>query len=191
MKNNVVNSVFALLVTAFLFAGISVAGQSQKYAYVDTQYILDNIPEFQDAQDELDELSAKWQKEIETKYAKVSEMYQKYQAESVLLPEDIKRKREEDIVTKEKEVKELQRLYFGAEGELYKKRQELVQPIQEKVYNAIESIAATHNYSFVFDKSGGMTLLYTDPKYDISDDVLDEVGNVMQTVKRDSRNRGD
>ena len=118
-------------------------------------------------------------------------MYQKYQAESVLLPDDIKRKREEEIVSKEKEVKELQRKYFGQEGELYKKRQELVKPIQEKVYNAIESIAATNNYSFVFDKAGGMTLLYSNPKFDISDDVLDEVGNVMQTVKRDSRTRTD
>ncbi len=189
MKNNLINSAFLLLISAFLFANFSASGQSQKYAYVDTQYILDNIPEFQDAQDELDEISKKWQKEIETNYNKVSEMYQKYQAESVLLPDDIKKKREEDIVNKEKEVKELQRKYFGAEGELFKKRQELVQPIQEKVYNAIESIAATQNYSFVFDKSGGMTLLYTNPKYDISDDVLDEVGNVMQTVKRDSRTR--
>ncbi len=189
MKNNIVNSVFMLLITALLFSNISVVGQSQKYAYVDTQYILDNIPEFQDAQDELDEISKGWQKEIEASYDEVSEMYQKYQAESVLLPDDIKRKREEEIVNKEKEVKNLQRKYFGAEGELYKKRQELVKPIQEKVYNAIESIAATNNYSFVFDKAGGMTLLYGNPKYDISDDVLDEVGNVMQTVRRDSRTR--
>ncbi len=190
MKNNIVNSIFILVITAFLFANISAIGQSQKYAYVDTQYILDNIPEFQDAQDELDEISKGWQKEIEKSYDEVSEMYQKYQAESVLLPDDIKRKREEEIVNKEKEVKNLQRKYFGAEGELYKKRQELVKPIQEKVYNAIESIAATNNYSFVFDKAGGMTLLYGNPKYDISDDVLDEVGNVMQTVRRDSRTKG-
>jgi outer membrane protein len=191
MKNRIINSGFFLLGIALLTISISASGQSQKYAYVDTQYILDNIPEFQDAQDELDGISANWQKEIETSYAKVSEMYQKYQAESVLLPDDIKRKREEEIVSKEKEVKELQRKYFGQEGELYKKRQELVKPIQEKVYNAIESIAATNNYSFVFDKAGGMTLLYSNPKFDISDDVLDEVGNVMQTVKRDSRTRTD
>ncbi len=189
MKNNIIKSSFLILITLLLFANISVNAQSQKYAYVDTQYILDNIPEFQDAQDELDEISKKWQKEIETKYDQVSEMYQKYQAESVLLPDDIKHKREEEIVKKEKEVKDLQRKYFGSEGELYKKRKELVQPIQEKIYNAIESIAATSNYSFVFDKAGGMTLLYGNPKYDISDDVLDEVGNVMQTVKRDSRSR--
>ena len=191
MKNIIYSSIVSLLMAGFLFANLSAIGQQQKYAYVDTQYILDNIPEFQDAQDELDEFSKKWQKEIEDTYAQVSEMYQKYQAEAVLLPEDIKQKREEEIVNKEKQVKELQRTYFGSEGELYKKRQELVQPIQEKVYNAIETIAATSNYSFVFDKAGGMTLLYGNPKYDISDDVLDEVGNVMQTVKRDSRSRND
>ncbi len=190
MKNTIVKYLFPLIVVGLLAANYSAIGQQQKYAYVDTQYILDNIPEFQDAQDELDEFSEKWQKEIESTYAKVSDMYQKYQAESVLLPEDVKHKREEEIIAKEKEVKDLQRKYFGAEGDLYKKRQELVQPIQEKVYNAIESIAASSNYSFVFDKAGGMTLLYGNPKYDISDDVLDEVGNVMQTVKRDSRNRG-
>jgi outer membrane protein len=180
----------AILFTAVLFLGsIQMQAQNQKYAYVDTEYILDNIPEFQDAQDELDELSKKWQKEIEIVYAQVSEMYQKYQAESVLLPEDVKRKREDEIVKKEQEVKDLQRKYFGPEGDLFQKRQELVKPIQEKVYNAIETIATTRNYSFVFDKAGGTTMLYTNPNFDISDDVLDEVGNVMQTVKRDQRSR--
>ena len=187
MMNKVIKSGFLILTIVLTSISISSVAQSQKYAYVDTQYILDNIPEFQDAQDELDEISKNWQKEIETNYDMVSDMYQKYQAEAVLLPEDIKHKREAEIVKKEKEVKELQKKYFGQEGDLFKKRQELVQPIQEKVYNAIETIAATNNYSFVFDKAGGMTLLYTNPKYDISDDVLDEVGNVMQTVKRDSR----
>ena len=187
MKNLLLKSVFSVLIATLILTTYTATAQQQKYAYVDTQYILDNIPEFQDAQDELDEYSKKWQKEIEDNYGKVSEMYQKYQAEAVLLPEDIKRKREEEIIDKEKEVKELQQQYFGKEGDLFKKRQELIQPIQEKVYNAIESIASSSNYSFVFDKAGGMTLLYGNPKYDISDDVLDEVGNVMQTVKRDNR----
>jgi len=160
---------------------------AQKYAYVDTKYILDNIPEYQDAQDELDELSSSWQKEIEVKYKEVEELYKQYQAEAVLLPADIKKQKEEAIIKKEKEVKTLQKKYFSPEGDLFKKREELVQPIQEKVYNAIETIAQTRNYGFVFDKSGGMTLLYGDPKYDISDEVLDEVGTVMQTVKRDQR----
>ncbi len=188
-RNVILSAFFA---ASFILMGVSNAwAQNQKYAYVDTEYILDNIPEFQDAQDELDELSKKWQKEIEAAYTQVSDMYQKYQAESVLLPEDVKRKREDEIVKKEQEVKDLQRKYFGPEGELFLKRQELVKPIQEKVYNAIETLASTRNYSFVFDKSGGTTMLYTNPSFDISDDVLDEVGNVMQTVKRDQRSRGD
>ncbi len=190
MKNQKLTTIITGVIALFLLSFSNGAfGQSQKYAFVDTEYILDNIPEFQDAQDELDDLSVKWQKEIEAKYADVEDMYKQYKAESVLLPDDIKKKREDEIVAKEKEVKELQRQYFGPEGELFKKRQELVQPIQEKVFNAIETIASTRNYSFVFDKAGGMTLLYGDPKYDISDDVLDEVGTVMQTVKREQRNR--
>lgn len=189
MKTTTFRTLAFASLALIMFSSLNIFAQQQKYAYVDTQYILDNIPEFQDAQDELNEYSKKWQKEIEEKYNQVSEMYQKYQAESVLLPQDVKKKREQEIVDKEKEVKDLQNKYFGSEGELFKKRQELVQPIQEKVYNAIETIAQTNNYSFVFDKAGGMTLLYGNPKFDISDDVLDEVGNVMQTVKRDSRSR--
>ncbi len=163
--------------------------QAQKYAYVDTEYILKNIPEYSDAQDELDDMSKRWQKEIETNYSQVEELYKNYQAEAILLPDEIKKKREDEIINKEQEVKELQRKYFGPEGELFKKRQELIQPIQEKVYNAIENIALTRNFAFVFDKAGGMTMLYGNPKFDISDDVLDEVGSVMQTVKREERNK--
>jgi len=188
MKKHKSNRLLIFL-TLSMFCVSSSSLFGQKYAYVDTEYILDNIPEFHDAQDELDALSAKWQKEIEDSYAKVEDMYKKYQSESVLLPDDLKHKREDEIVKKEQDVKALQKQYFGPEGDLYKKRQELIQPIQEKVYNAIETIATTRNFAFVFDKSGGMTLLWVDPKYDISDDVLDEVGNVMQTVKREQRKR--
>ena len=187
MKNLKSNTVMAMV--TFMLVMIASTAFSQKYAYVDTEYILDNIPEFKDAQDELDDMSKKWQKEIEQLYAKVEEMYKKYQAEAVLLPDDIKQKREEEIVTKEKEVKDLQRQYFGPSGELFQKRQELIQPIQEKVFNAIETIATTSNFAFVFDKAGGTTLLWGNAKFDISDDVLDEVGNVMQTIKREQRTR--
>jgi outer membrane protein len=188
-RQNLLTLLSSVIIVFLVSFSNGLYSQGQKYAFVDTEYILDNIPEFQDAQDELDDLSVKWQKEIEAKYAEVDEMYKKYKAEAVLLPDDIKKKREDEIVAKEREVKELQKKYFGPEGELFKKRQELVQPIQEKVFNAIETIANTRNYSFVFDKAGGMTLLYGNPKYDISDDVLDEVGTVMQTVKREQRNR--
>ena len=111
---------------------------AQKYAFVDTKYILENIPEYKTAQDQLDELSAQWQKEIEGKFAEIDKMYKDYQAESVLLPDDMKKKREDEIVKKEKEAKDLQKKRFGKDGDLFKKREELVKPIQDKVYNAIE-----------------------------------------------------
>lgn len=189
MKHFVIKSLSITSLLLLIILALPSNTYAQKDAYVDTQYILDNIPEYKDAQDEIDDISAKWQKEIEAKYKEVEDMYKAYQAEAVLLPADIKKQKEDAIIKKEKEVKDLQKKYFSPEGELFKKRQELVQPIQEKVYNAIETIAQTRNLGFVFDKAGGMTLLYGDPKYDISDDVLDEVGTVMQTVKREQRKK--
>lgn len=162
---------------------------AQKYAYVDTDYILENIPEYQDALDILDEFSIEWQKEIEEKFAEVDALYKEYQAEAVLLPEDMKKQRENEIIQKEKEAKELQKQRFGRDGDLFVKRLELIQPIQEKVYNAIEEIAETQNYAFVFDKAGSLSILFARAKFDISDDVLDEVGTVMQTVRREDRKR--
>lgn len=161
--------------------------QNQKFAYVDTEYILKNIPEYNDAQEELNALSQKWEKEVKAVYDKVEEMYKAYQAEAVLLPQDLKKKREDEILKKEKEAKDLQIKYFGSEGELFKKRNELVQPIQEKIYNAMQEIAETKNYAFIFDKAAGATMLYANPRLDISDEVLDEVGTVMQTVRKEDR----
>ncbi|MCD4746366.1 MAG: OmpH family outer membrane protein [Bacteroidales bacterium] len=162
---------------------------AQKYAYVDTDYILENIPEYTDAQNQLDDISIEYQTEIEDKFAEIDKLYKNYQAEAVLLPEDMKKKKEEEIINKEKEAKDLQRKRFGKDGDLFIKRQELVKPIQEKVYNAIEEIATDKNYSFVFDKSGSLTILYVNPKYDISDDVLDKVGAVMGTVRKEDRTK--
>jgi len=170
-----------VLITAFaLFC--SMAFSQQKFAYVDTQYILDNIPEYAAAQDKLDELSVEWQKDIEAKFKEVDSLYKKFETESVLLPEDIKKKRENDIVTKEKDAKALQKQRFGTTGDLYKKRQELVKPIQDKVYNAIEEISTEGGYGIIFDKSGSLTMLYTSPKIDKSDDVLDKLGYKPGTV---------
>jgi len=163
---------------------------AQKYAFVDTDYILESIPEYTDAQDELNEISILWQKEIEEKFAAIDKLYRSYQADAVLLPEDMKRKREEEIIKKEKEAKDLQKKRFGQDGDLFKKRQELVKPIQDKIFNAIEEIARLKNYAFVFDKSSGPTVLYADSKYDISDDVLRKVGSVLKTVKKEASNRG-
>lgn len=164
-------------------------GFGQKYAFVDTDYILNNIPEYTDAQALLDDLSAEWQKEIEAKFQEIDKLYREYQAESILLPEDLKKQKENEIIQKEKAAKDLQKKRFGKDGDLFKKRIELVQPIQEKIYNAIQDMAVTRNYAFIFDKASGASLLFADAKFDLSDDVLDEVGTVMQTVRRESRKR--
>ena len=172
---------YIVFVIVFMFGAIMV--QAQKFAYVDTQYILDNIPEFAEAQSQLDDLSTTWQKEIETKFAEVDKMYKDYQTQSVLLPDDMKKKKEQEIVEKEKEAKNLQRTRFGKDGDLFKKRQELVKPIQEKIYNAIQEIANSNNFAVVFDKGGSLTMMYANPKYDISDDVLDNMGANMSNRK--------
>lgn len=162
---------------------------NQKFAYVDTEYILLNIPEYGDAQEEINQMSVGWQKELKNMRDKLDQMKRDYQTESVLLSDDMKNKKEAAIAAKEQELAALQMQYFGPEGELFTKRIELIQPIQEKIYNAINQVAQVKNYSFVFDKSAGTTLLYCNEKLDISDDVLDEIGNVMQTVRRQDRKR--
>lgn len=180
-----------LFVAAMLCLGITSAqaqGQ-QKLAYVDSEYIMANIPEYLDAQEELNTMSTKWQNEIKAIYTKVEKMYRDYQTESVLLSEDQKQAREQEIINKEQEAKNLQMQYFGTEGTLYQKRTELIQPIQEKIYNAINELAMTKGYGFVFDLASGTSILYASEKNDISDDVLDQLGNVMQTVSRESRKK--
>ncbi len=164
-----------ILITAIICA-IGFGVSAQKFAYVNTDYILDNIPEYADSQTQLDELSIQWQKEIEVKFAEIDKMYKNFQNEAVLLPEDMKKKREDDIIKKEKEGKDLQKKRFGKDGDLFKKRQELIKPIQEKVYNAIDEIASAENYAVVFDKANNATLIYTNPKFDISEQVLDKLG---------------
>ncbi|MBO6058004.1 MAG: OmpH family outer membrane protein [Bacteroidales bacterium] len=180
-----------LLLIICMFVGISTlkAQGNQKFAYVDTEYILLNIPEYGDAQEEINQMSVGWQKELKNMRDKLDQMKRDYQTESVLLSDDMKNKKEAAIAAKEQELAALQMQYFGPEGELFTKRIELIQPIQEKIYNAINQVAQVKNYSFVFDKSAGTTLLYCNEKLDISDDVLDEIGNVMQTVRRQDRKR--
>ena len=183
-----------LALTAALACGIMSAqaqlmGGSQKIVYVDSEYIMENIPEYGDAQEELNALSDKWQKEVKAIYDKVSEMYSKYQTEMLLLSEDQKQAREQAIVAKEQEAKNLQMQYFGADGQLYQKRTELIQPIQEKVYTAMQELAQQKNYGFILDLASGTSVLYASDKNDVSDDVLDQLGNVMQTVRREDRKR--
>jgi outer membrane protein len=172
MKRLILATVGALL--------LGTAAWAQKYAYIDSEYILKNIPEYETAQQKLDDMSLEWQKEIEKKFEEIDKLYKAYQAESVLLPDDLKKKREEEIIQKEKEAKDLQKKRFGKDGDLFKKRQELIKPIQDKIYNAIEEIATLKSYAFVFDKSGSLTIMFADPKFDISDDVLKKIGNVKR-----------
>ena len=155
---------------------ITVVGNSQNFGYVDTEYILENIPDYKDAQDELDKLSVEWQKQLERRYSEIDKMYKNYQAEQILLTEDMKFKREDDIVKKEKAAKEYQKQKFGVNGELFQKRKELVKPLQDDVYKAISSIANYKKLGVVFDKASALTMLYTNPKYNISDDVLKKMG---------------
>jgi outer membrane protein len=170
-----------VLFAVFIFSAMML--QAQKFAYVDTQYILDNIPEFTEAQAQLDDLSNQWQKEIEGKFAEIDKMYKDYQTQAVLLPDDMKKKKEQEIVDREKDAKNLQRTRFGKDGDLFKKRQELVKPIQEKIYNAIQELSQNNNYAVVFDKGGSLTMMYANPKYDISDDVLDNLGASLSNRK--------
>jgi outer membrane protein len=159
---------FALLVSCVTFA--------QKFAYIDTEYILNNIPSYKSAQEQVDKLSDTWQKEIEGMYADIDKMYKTYQSEKVLLTEEMKKKREEEIANKEKEVKDLQKKYFGQDGALFKKRDELIKPIQDEIYKAVKEMAIEGGYSIIFDSSAGATMLYSDPKFDKSDAILQKLG---------------
>lgn len=168
MKKILLSTVLVLLA-----AGM---GFSQKFAFVDTEYILGRVPAYQAAQKQLDKLSTDWQKQIEEGMAEVEKLYKNYQAERVLLTEDMRTKREEAIIEREKEVKELQKKYFAPEGDLFKKRQELVKPIQDQIFNAVKEIATEGNYDVVFDTASGPTMLFTNPRYDKSDAVLEKMG---------------
>lgn len=168
MKKIVFITAVMLLSTAASFA--------QKYAFVDSDYIRKNIPAFTAAQDQLDKLSKQWEKEVADGYAVVEQMYKSYQNESVLLSQEMKTKREEAIVNKEKEMKDLQNKYFGMQGELFKKREELVKPIQDEILKAIKEIAVDGSYAVIFDTAAGGNILFANPKYDISDQVLQKLG---------------
>lgn len=155
---------------------ISASVQAQKYAIIDTRYILDKLPDYKEAQKQLDEVATGWQKDIDGKQVELDKMYQQFEAEQVMLTEELRKKREDQLFNKEKELRDLQRKRFGFEGDLFKKRQELIKPIQDKVYNAVQKMAVLRGYDFVLDKSEGITIIFADPKLDKSEDVLKELG---------------
>ena len=156
-----------------LFAG---AVNAQRYAIIDSKFILDKIPDYRDAQKRLDQFSELWQQEIDQRQTALTKMFRDYDAEQVMLPDDLKKKREDELFNKEKELRDLQKRRFGFEGDLFRKRQELIKPIQDKVYNAVQKLAVEKQYDFILDKSEGITVIFADPKLDRSEDVLRNLG---------------
>ena len=154
----------------------SISTYSQKFAYVDSDYILSKIPEFSQAEDKIDDFSKEWQSQIELAYEEVEQMYRDYQSEQVLLTSEMKTKREEAIMEKEKSVQSLQQKYFGNNGDLYKKRQDLIKPIQDRIFDAVQQLAASNKYSIIFDASSDLIMLYSNPDLDKSDKVLELMG---------------
>ena len=167
---------------ALIFLGLSfllsIPLQAQRMAYVDSDYILSNVPEFKAAQKQLEDISTEWQKEIETKLAEIDAMYRNYQVEKILLSEEMRIKKEDEILAKEKSAKELQKKRFAPGGDFFKKQEELIRPIQDKVFNAISSLAEEKNYSMVLDKAGSTTVMYGNKRFDISNDGIKEMGLV-------------
>ena len=157
----------------FFFLGMAVA---QKFAFVDTDYILQNIPSYNAAQEQLNSISEEYENEIAAEYQQIEEMYKTYQSERVLLTDEMKKKREEEIMNKERQVKELQGKYFGPDGDLAKKREELVKPIQDAVYKTVKELSAEGSYAVIFDTASGASILYSNPRYDLSDEVLKKLG---------------
>jgi outer membrane protein len=155
---------------------LSISLDAQRYAVIDSKYILEKLPEYKAAQQKLDQFSQQWQQEIDKKSAALDKMYKDYDAEQVMLSDDLKKKREDELFNNDKELKDLQRKRFGYEGDIFKKRQELIKPIQDRVYNAVQKLAVAKLYDFILDKSEGITVIFADPKLDKSDDVLKELG---------------
>lgn len=165
-----------LVLLSFLFL-IGLGASAQKFAYVDTDYILKHMPEYKSAQNQLDGLSQQYQKQVDDSFVEIDRMYKAYQADQVLLTDDMRRRRENDIIEKEKKAKELQRAKFGPEGELFQMRTKLLKPIQEKVATVIAETAKNKFIDFVFDKSSESTMMiYASSSYDISNDVITRLG---------------
>lgn len=176
------------LLLLVLFAGTCfVSTQAQRFAYVDTEYILDMLPEYRSAQKQLESLSADWEKEIEKKQTGIDKMYKDFSAEQVLLTEELRKKREQDIKDKEKELREYRNQKFGYEGELFKKRQELIKPIQDRVFEAVQKVAKAGALDFIFAKGSEMIMLFSNAKYDKSDEVLSELGVAVTKNKGDNQ----
>ena len=163
------------LILLFVFAGIAVAS-AQKFAMVDMEYIFKNVPAYEMANEQLNQLSQRWQKEVEAVGKEAETMYQNYLADKVFLTDEQIKKREEEIVAKEKSATELRYKYFGPEGELYQKRQTLLKPLQDEVYNGSQKVAGERGFQAIFDRASASDIVYASPRIDISNDVLAKLG---------------
>jgi outer membrane protein len=165
-----------LLILATCFVLLATVANAQRYAVIDSKYILDKLPEYKAAQKLLDQFSEQWQQEIDQKQALMDKMYKDYDAERVMLTDVLQKKREDELYNKEKELRDLQKKRFGFEGDLFKKRQELIKPIQDRVFNAVQKLAVEKQYDFILDKSEGITVIFADPKLDKSADIIRNLG---------------
>jgi outer membrane protein len=176
MKKSLLAIATKSILTVAIIATATVGAFAQRFCYVDANKVLERVPEYKTAQDQLDQTAEKWKQDVAAEYAKVDEMYRKYQADEVLLDATARKQREDEITAKEKNVRDLQKQKFGPEGALNKKRQELVKPIQDKVYAAIEQYASEKGYEFIFDKASMTGMLFANPKQDKTDDIVKKLG---------------
>ena len=165
-----------IILTIVALMAVTFASQAQKFAIVDMDYILRNVPAYEMANEQLNQVSQRWEKEVTELSKEAENMYKNYQADMLFLTDDQKKKREEEIVAKEKEVTDLRYKYFGAEGELYKKRQSLMKPIQQDVYNAVKAVAEEKGYQTIFDRASSQSIVFSSPRIDVSNDVLSKLG---------------
>lgn len=160
-----------LIFSLVMVAMVAISSNAQRIAVVDINALLADMPEYKSAQGELDKISAEWRQEIAQEYDKIKSMYNKYQAEQVLLSDEVRKQREDEIVAKEEEVRGLQKRRFGADGDLFRKRQELVSPVQDKIFSNIESFASEKGYDIIFDKSSSAGILFTSDEFDKTNDI--------------------
>ena len=163
-----------LLIASLIIS--SFAAQAQKFALIDMEYILKNIPAYEMANEQLNTISKKWQAEVEAVQQEAQNLYKSYQADLVFLSPDMKTKKETAIVEKEKQAQELKRKYFGPEGELFKKRESLIKPIQDEIYNAVKLVSEEKGYTVIIDRASATSIIYASPKIDVSNDVLAKLG---------------
>ncbi len=165
-----------IILTLFVALMATMAASAQKFALIDMDYILRNVPAYEMANEQLNQVSLRWEKEVNELSKEAETMYKNYQSDMVFLTDDQKKKREEEIVAKEKQATELRYKYFGPEGELYKKRQTLMKPIQDDIYNAVKKLSEERGYQAIFDRASSANIIYASPRIDVSNEVLAKLG---------------